>query len=64
MMSGTRYQVSGMMCVCSFYPSTSSTTSVRADSLILLNRTEKRYKFCGYKATPQRYYVATYQGMQ
>ena len=40
----------------SFYPSASSTTtSVRADSSIL-----KRYKFCGRKTMPQRYYVATF----
>ena len=49
----------------SFYPPTSGTTSVRADSSIL-----ERYKFCGHKTTPQRfcghkttpqrYYVATY----
>jgi len=32
----------------SFYPSTSSTTSVRADSSIL-----ERYKLCGHKTTPQ-----------
>ncbi|MEP4441846.1 MAG: hypothetical protein ABJ059_00070, partial [Hyphomicrobiales bacterium] len=38
----------------SFYPSTSSTTSVRADSSTL-----ERYKFCGHKATPHRFYVAT-----
>jgi len=39
----------------SFYASTSSATSVRADSLNL-----EIFKFCGHKATPQRYYVATY----
>ena len=38
-----------------FYPSTFSTTSARADSSIL-----ERYKLCGHKTTPQRYYVATY----
>ena len=32
----------------SFYPSTSNTTSVRAESSIL----QKRYKLCGHKATP------------
>ena len=36
----------------SFYPSTSSTTSVRADSSIL-----DRDTFYGHKTTPKRYYV-------
>ena len=37
------------------YPSTSSTTSVRADSSI----PDERYKRCGPKTTPhQRYYIA------
>ena len=34
-----------------FYPSTSCTDSARADSSIL-----ERYKLCGHKPTPQRYY--------
>ena len=37
--------------------STSSTASVSADSSVLH---QKRHKLCGHKATPQRYYVATY----
>ena len=36
----------------SFYPSTSSTTIVRADSSILIFVIE-RYNICGHKATPQ-----------
>ena len=39
----------------SFYLSTFSTTSIRADSSVL-----ERSKFCAHKPTPQRYYVATY----
>ena len=39
-----------------FYLSTSSATSVRADSSVL----EEIQALCAHKATPQRYYVATY----
>ena len=36
----------------SFYPLTSSTASVRANSAIL-----ERYKFCGHETTLQKYYI-------
>ena len=42
----------------SFYPSTSSATSIRADLSIL--EEIPWYKLCGHKATPQIDYVATY----
>ena len=60
--------VGHVLCVCvcfvmfftlnrSFYPSTSNTTSVRADCSIL----EQRYKLCGHKTTPQRYCNSWYE---
>ena len=56
------HPATGMVCVCvlftwnrPFYPSTSSTISVRTDSSSL-----ERYKFCGHKTRPQRYYSSTF----
>ncbi|MEO9968070.1 MAG: hypothetical protein ABJF11_19915 [Reichenbachiella sp.] len=53
-----KYPYAYHMCVCSFYPWTSSTlsTSARADSSVL-----KRYKIYCHRTTPQRYCNVTYE---
>ena len=55
------------VCVCSFYPSRSNTTSVRADSAILYvvrcGYTKQRYKLCGHKTTPQTLCVVSVAGI-